>query len=121
MSPAAAVIEQLTATRAQLESACELLLAPSAGALDGCAELLAAAGRKMSDLSPGLALARGDALALEEAWKVRRSFERAGRLLESAARFHTAWTGIRGAMTGGYTPSGEPAEVRHPGRVSLVA
>jgi hypothetical protein len=121
MSGAAAVIEQLAATRVQLEGACDLLVVPTAGALDRSAEMLASAGRKMSELAPGLAAARGDAQAMEEAWKVRRTLQRAGKLLDNAARFHENWTAIRGAMTGGYTPSGEPAPVRHPGRVFLVA
>jgi hypothetical protein len=59
--------------------------------------------------------------ALEEAWKVRRSFLRATKLLENAARFHENWGAIRGVMTGGYTNRGEPAPVRHSGRVFLEA
>jgi hypothetical protein len=52
---------------------------------------------------------------------VRRSFLHAGKLLENAAQFHQSWIGIRGAMTGGYTSRGEPAPVRHCGRVFLEA
>ncbi|MDE3167399.1 MAG: hypothetical protein KGN36_16470 [Acidobacteriota bacterium] len=121
MSPTAAVIGQLASARLQLESACDLLLSPSAATLDRCAALMASAGETMAGLSPALARARGDASALEEAWRLRRTFQRASSLLGHAALFHQNWTAIRGAMTGGYTPDGEPAPVRHPGRLSLVA
>ena len=121
MSGAAAVIEQLAATRVQLESACELLLSPSAEAVDRCSVLLETAGRRMAEFRSGLSVAQGDPDAIEEAWRVRRTFLRAGKLLESAARFHDNWVAIRGAMTGGYTNRGEPAPLRHAGRVCLEA
>lgn len=121
MSGAAEVIEQLAATRAQLESACELLLSPSAEAVDRCSVVLESAGRRMAEFRSDLSSAQGDPGAIEEAWKVRRTFLRAGKLLENAARFHQNWVAIRGAMTGGYTNRGEPAPVLHPGRVFLEA
>ncbi len=121
MSGAAAGIEQLAATRSQLDAACELLLSPTTDAVDRCSSLLESAGRRMMEFRTGMAAAQGDPAAIEEAWRVRRSFLRAGKLLEHAARFHENWTAIRGAMTGGYTHRGEPAPIRHPGRVCLEA
>jgi hypothetical protein len=121
MSGAAAVIEQLAATRAQLESACELLRAPSAGAVDRCSVLLEDAGRRMQEFRADLPSAQGDPQAIAEAWNLRRTFLKAGKLLENAARFHDNWVAVRGVMTGGYTNRGEPAPLIHPGRVCLEA
>jgi hypothetical protein len=121
MARAAAVIDQLTATRAQLDSACHLLLSPTADSVERCSVLLERASDRMVGFRPEMAAVQGDAAAMEEAWKVRRSFQRATRLLENAARFHRNWETIRGVMTGGYTNRGEPAQPRHPGRVCLEA
>ena len=117
----AAVIERFAATRAQLDSACDLLLSPTPDALDRCSVLLETAGRQMADCYSSLGEARGDAAAIEEAWRVRRSFLRAGKLLQNAASFHENWMSIRGSLTGGYTSRGEPAPVRHAGRICLEA
>jgi hypothetical protein len=121
MSSAAAVMERLAATRAQLDAASEQLLSPTADAVDRCSALLESACSRLTDCRAEVAAAQGDAGALEEAWKLRRSFQRASKLLESAARFHDNWVAIRGTMTGGYTNRGEPAPLRHPGRVCLEA
>jgi hypothetical protein len=118
---AAAVIEQFAATRAQLDSACDLLTSPTPESLDRCAILLESAQRQMTGCQSQIIGAQGDPAALEAAWRVRRSFERAARLLKSAASFHANWMSIRGTLTGGYTSRGEPSPVRHPGRICLEA
>jgi hypothetical protein len=117
----AAVLRQFAATRAQLDAACDLLLSPAPDALDRCAVFLETASRELEAYRSEIAEARGDAMAMEAAWQVRRSFLRAGTLLENAARFHSNWLSIRGAMAGGYTDRGEPAPVRHHARISLEA
>jgi hypothetical protein len=121
MSCAAAVIEQLASTRMQLDAACALLLAPTPDAVDRCATLLESAGNRLTGFRDQMAGAQGDPAAIQEARKVRRSFERTSRLLESAAHFHQNWQAVRGALTGGYTNLGEPAPLRHNGRVCLEA
>jgi hypothetical protein len=118
---AAAVMEQFAATRGQLDSACALLLSPTPDALDRCSALLESATRQMEDCQARIGEAQGDAAAIEEAWRVRRSFERAGKLMENAARFHDNWMQLRGSITGGYTNRGEPAPVRHAGRICVEA
>ncbi len=117
----AAVTEQLAATRVQLDAACNLLLSPTAESVDRCSLLLESAGSQMASFREQMASAQGDAGAIEEAWKVRRSFLRAAKLLENAAKFHDDWASLRGAITGGYTSSGEPAPVRHIGRLFVEA
>jgi len=117
----AAVVEQFAATRAQLDSACDLLISPTPEVLDRCSILLESASREMAECQSRIAEVRGDPAAIEEAWRVRRSFLRAGKLLANAARFHANWMSIRGALTGGYTDRGEPAPVRHAGRICIEA
>jgi hypothetical protein len=116
-----AVSEQLAATRAQLDAACELLIAPTPQALDQCSMILEAAGRQAAEHMPSLAEARGNGEAIAEAQRLHRSVQRARSLLENAGRFHIGWLAIRGTLTGGYTDRGEPAPVRHAGRVCLEA
>jgi hypothetical protein len=118
---AAAVIEQFGAARAQLDAACDLLHSPTAEAVDRCSMLLESAWSRMADSQSQIGEAHGDPAALEAAWRVRRSFLKAAKLLEGAAAFHNGWTAIRGSMTGGYTDRGEPAPVRHAGRIYLEA
>jgi hypothetical protein len=117
----AAVLEQFAATREQLDSVCQLLISPAPEVLDRCAGLLESAGRQLTECQPQLAAMRGDPAAIEAAWMLRRSFVTADKLLQSAARFHTNWTAIRGALTGGYTVRGQAAPVRHAGRICIEA
>ena len=117
----AAVFEQFADTRAQLDSVCDLLISPAPEVLDRCSALLESAGRQMADCQPQIAGLRGDPAAIEAAWLLRRSFVKADKLLQNAARFHGKWISIRGAMTGGYTDRGEAAPVRHAGRIWIEA
>jgi hypothetical protein len=117
--PAATVTEQLAAARSELDRAGELLTAPSPEAVDRCASVLEATCRRLADWQPQLAEAAGDPDALAEAWRLRRSFRRTERLLQSAGEFHSNWMQVRGAITGGYTRSGESAPLLHGHRISL--
>jgi hypothetical protein len=114
-------LEQLAATRAQLDAVCDLLLSPTPQTLDRCSTILETASRQMSECKAQIGSVQGNAVAIEAAAKLRRSFQRARALLETAGRFHFNWLAIRGALTGGYTDRGEPAPVRHAGRISLEA
>jgi|SRR5258708_2081479 hypothetical protein len=113
------VVEQLIATRLQLDRACGLLSTPLPASMDACTSVLQAAAAQLSECQPAWAVQAGNAAALEEAWRLRRSFTRAQRLLQHAAEFHTNWGRIRGAMAGGYTAQGEPAPVEHGSRICL--
>src|SRR5437879_6562932 len=106
------MIEHFADTRTQIDAACALLISPTPEVLDRCAVLLESASRHMAECQPQLAGLRGDPAAIEGAWRVRLSFLKAGKLLANAARLHSDWTSIRGALTGGYTDRGEPAPVR---------
>ena len=117
--PSAVLVEQLMSARQQLDSACHLLLRPSGEALERCSTVLEEASRQLSEWQPRLTEQVGDAAALEEAWRLRRSFVRASRLLEGANEFHLNWLQLRGAMTGGYTETGEAAALRHVSRICL--
>ena len=113
------VTGQLTAIRLQLDRAGDLLTRPSPESMEAGTAVLAAAASELAGYSDRFALAAGDAAALEEAWRVRRSFNRADRLLRHAAEFHSNWVQIRGAMAGGYTACGEAAPVLHASRLNV--
>ncbi len=117
--PTAALVEQLLSARQQLDFACDLLARPSPEALDCCSSVLEAAGRHLAECQPTLSQQAGNAVALEEAWRLRHSFVRTTRLLQGAADFHLNWLQVRGAMTGGYTGNGESAPLVHGPRISL--
>jgi len=115
------MVERFAGVRTQLDRACERLLSPSPGALDECSVDLESAVRQLSEWQPRLAAVAGDAAVLEEVWRLRRSFERARRLLHGAEAFHTNWMRVRGAMSSGYTPTGEPGPGLQGCRISLQA
>ena len=117
--PTLALVEQLTSARQQLDFASNLLAKPSPDALESCASLLEAAGRQLAEWQPAFSRQAGDAIALEEAWRLRRSFVRTARLLQGAGDFHRNWLQLRGALTGGYTGTGESAPIMHANRISL--
>jgi hypothetical protein len=114
-----ALVEQLTSARQQLDFASNLLAKPSPDALESCASLLEAAGRQLAEWQPAFSRQAGDAIALEEAWRLRRSFVRTARLLQGAGDFHRNWLQLRGALTGGYTGTGESAPIMHANHISL--
>ena len=116
---AAALVEQLVAARQQLDYAGGVLVKPTPEALERCSTVLETAGRQLAEWQPEFSRQSGDAAALEEAWLLRRSFQRTSRLLQGAADFHFNWLRERGAMTGGYTKSGEPAPLLHGSRICL--
>ena len=115
----AALVEQLMSARQRLDLASDLLSRPSPEGLDCCSTLLEATGRQLEECRPALSRQAGDAAALEEAWRLRRSYVRTARLLRGAADFHLNWMKMRGAITGGYTNGGESAPLRHGNRISL--
>ena len=116
---AAALVEQLMSARQQLDCACDLLTKPSPEALDRCSSVLEAARRQLAEWQPTFSQQAGNAAALEEAWQLRRSFVRTSRLLQGAGDFHLNWLRLRGAITGGYTKTGESAPIMHGNRISL--
>jgi hypothetical protein len=114
-----ALVEQLMSARQQLDFACNLLAKPSPEALESCSSVLEAAGRQLAEWQPTFSQQAGNAAALEEAWRLRRSFVRTARLLQGVGDFHLNWLQLRGAMTGGYTETGESAPLMHGNRISL--
>jgi hypothetical protein len=114
-----ALVEQLMSARQQLDFASNLLAKPSPEALESCSSVLEAAGRHLAEWQPAFPQHAGDAVALEEAWRLRRSFMRTARLLQGAGDFHRNWLQLRGAITGGYTETGESAPIMHASRISV--
>ena len=120
MEPSA-IVDRLAKVRRDLDRACERLTAPTAEAIEACSGELESAARQLIECQPDLGTQAGNPAALEEAWRVRRSFLRTRKLMQGAAMFHGNWIRLRGAMSGGYTQSGEPAPVLHGSRICLQA
>lgn len=114
-----ALVEQVVSARQQVDFANVLLMKPSPENVEQCSSILEEAGRQLAQWQSDCSLLRGDAAALAEAWHLRRSVQRASRLMQGAADFHTNWLNMRGAMTGGYTMNGEPAPLLHGQRICL--
>jgi hypothetical protein len=107
------------AVRQQLDVASDMLTKPSPEVLESCSSVLEAAGRQLAEFTPGFQRQAGNAAALEEAWRLKRSFRRTERLLQGAADFHLKWLHQRGAMTGGYTETGQSASLMLVNRISV--
>ena len=116
---AASASERLAAARAAVERASQFLLSPTPEQMDGCARQLETAISEITEFhntvtltEPGSGAPRQDAIG--QARLLKRSIVRAARLLESAALYHANWIRCLGALSGGYTPQGQPAAVeRH--------
>jgi hypothetical protein len=114
-----ALLKRLMSARQQLDFASKLLTRPSPEALDKCSSVLEAAGHDLAECQPALARQAGNAEALEEARRLRRSYVRTARLLRGAVDFYLNWMKFRGAMTGGYTGNGESAPLLLGKRISV--
>jgi hypothetical protein len=112
-------LEELRHIAGQAGAACDLLEAPSPDALDGCSTALEAAVDRLASLQSRGAEFAGNAEALAEAWRLRRTARRAAALLEKAAAYHRDWHALVGVMTAGYGPGGQAAESPRAGRVCL--
>ena len=109
----------MAAARAAVEQSCQLLLDPTAEALDRCAGFLSAA---MGELAAGRNLmlsSKGDVGMLAEAREIQAKVRLAGALLEFAAEYHLKWQRILGTMMRGYTARGEPPAMERPGRLAV--
>jgi hypothetical protein len=113
------MVEPLISVRRQLDRACDLLTNPTPDCMDACIALLETAATELAKSIPNGSPNAPNRAALEDALSLRNSFSRAFRLLQHAADFHRNWTLIRGAMTGGYTPRGDPAPVVHLNRICV--
>jgi hypothetical protein len=118
--PGTDLVEKLRAARAEVEQACTLLLSPSPDTLGRCMGVFERACHAIGESRRELPGMRGDPVALAEAHRLRFAVRHAGKLLETAQEFHTRWNHILGAMTGGYTQSGDPAPVIRRGQVCLT-
>ena len=121
---AAPASEQLTAARAAVDRASQLLLAPTPEQMDRCASLLEDA---ISDLTTAGGHCDPSAPAckppntetLVQARLLESSVGRAKHLLDSAGAFYSNWIRCLAALCAGYTGSGQPASIERSGRLSV--
>src|SRR5690348_1312935 len=113
--------EHLRSCNANVELAYAALLKPSPEALEGAVPVLRGAVRSLEALCPVLHDSRGDAEALTEAWRLRRTVRRTNTLLANASAYHEGWNDLLAVKTVGYGPRGEPGEPPREGRVCVRA
>jgi len=107
-------IEELRACADTVDRGCEALTVGTPAALDCCSGALQAAVERLAQLQSGWT-ETPNAADLEEAWRLRRSVQRASALLENAAAYHRGWSAVVAVKAAGYGPGGIPGEVV-PGR-----
>ena len=113
----APVAERLIAAHSAMKRACDLLIAPTPQALDGCQ---AALERAVSSLRQWRSQDFGetpDASLRAAAHEMRSEVRRATRLLEGLDTFYSGWNRVLGTLSGGYTAGGDPAPVERHGRL----
>lgn len=115
--PAAYTAERLIATRSEVSRACDLLIASSPETLDACQNALQSAVTELIEFKAQVKTGPDDAGVRAIAQGVRAEVLRAARLLESLAAFYHGWERILGALTAGYTASGNPAPITRQGRL----
>jgi hypothetical protein len=107
----------LDAASLGVRRACDLLVTPFPETLNACEAALRNAATDLAHSKTGFREERSRADLLLKARQLRADVLRASRLLRSAADFYFGWERILGAMSGGYTASGEPASVEHGARI----
>jgi hypothetical protein len=112
------LVARLDRVESALARVCRDLVAPSPAVLDGCSRTLESAFGELREFRRGLE-GRAEPEARARLLKLRASLRLASRLLDTAAEFHTGWSRILGAMTGGYTPEGSAAVLTTRPRVCL--
>jgi hypothetical protein len=115
--PAAHPSERLVAAHSEVRRACDLLVAPTPEALNGCRDALERAISELADFRWQCRELPAGSGARSMACGLRTEVLRAGRLLRSLASFYHGWERILGTMSGGYTASGDPAPVARNGRL----
>jgi len=115
-APAEEGLERLVAARAEVRRAVELLVDASPKAVEACHGALDRAVSELAGFRSQCAAARGNAGARSMAVGLRTEVLRAARLFESLAAFYRGWERILGAMSAGYTASGDAAPVARQGR-----
>ena len=109
--------ERLAIARSEVKRACNLLIAPTPEALTFCQDALRRAVSGLTEF-PIEYYPEVPAELATPARALRAEVLRAGRLLQSLASFYQGWERILGAMSGGYTPNGDPVPVARLGRLS---
>ena len=100
----------------EVKRACDLLVAASPEALETCQNALRSALSELTEFRLQCPQTVGPGTR-SAAYRLRAEVLRAARLLQSLSGFYRGWERILGAMSAGYTASGEPAPVARPGRL----
>jgi hypothetical protein len=114
--PAAPSAERLVAARSEVKRACGFLVDASPEALERCQGALERAVSELAGFrSTCAAVSNGGARSTADG--LRAEVLRAAALLQSLADFYHGWERILGAMSAGYTATGDPAAVARRGRL----
>jgi hypothetical protein len=108
---------RLAAARLEVRRACELLVEASPEALERCQGALEHAVSELGEFQSKCSAVTEIATARSTAHGLRAEVRRAAGLLQSLADFHHGWARILGAMSLGYTSTGDPATVGRQGRL----
>jgi len=112
------VAERLEKAHSEIKRACDLLTAPTPEAMDRCQSALQSALFELVEFRSKIKEISGSESTRRLARGLRAEVLRAARLLQNLAGFYRGWERILGAMTAGYTASGEPAPVTRLGRLN---
>jgi plasmid stabilization system protein ParE len=115
--PAAPSAERLVAARSEVKRACEFLVDASPEAVERCQGALERAVSELAEFRSKGAAVPGNGGARSAAYGLRAEVRRAAGLLQSLADFYHGWERILGAMSAGYTATGDPAAVARRGRL----
>src|SRR5580658_6010832 len=107
--PSEPAAQRLVAAHSEIKRACDLLVAPTAHALNSCQDALQHALSELAEYRSQCGEARPDAGTAVVARGVRREVLRAGQLLQNLFTFYRGWERLLGSMSGGYLVGGNPA------------
>jgi hypothetical protein len=115
--PPAYAAERLVAAHSEVKRACDLLIAASPEAWEGCHAALERAVFELGDFQVQARRIHPEAGVRSLACNLRAEVLRASQLLQALWNFYRGWERILGAMSAGYTAGGNPAPVARHGRL----
>ena len=110
---------KLNIARRRVADLRQALLSPSPEEIERCLPGLAEAATCLGQLERELHSERADPLLAAELQALQRDLKMIARMVQQSSAFYRGWASILGAAAGGYTSSGQAAEIAVPGTIAV--
>ena len=109
----------LNTARRHVANLRQALLSPSPEEIERCVPGLAEAATCLGQIERALHGEPADAALAGELKVLQRDLKMIGRMIQHSSAFYRGWTSILGAAAGGYSSSGQAAEIAVAGSIAV--